>query len=85
MPPSGRKYTNLDSFLRDHKCPKGEKYTHTRIGSTKLNIYGGSYKIPRTNKSISTFWRLYYKKVFQEKKLIVFHIMHKVEEKLLLL
>ena len=65
MPQSGRKYTNLDSFLRDHKCPKGEKYTHTRIGSTKLNIYGGSYKIPRTDKSMATFWRLYYKKVFQ--------------------
>lgn len=67
MPQSGRKYTNLESFLRDHKCPKGEKYSHTRIGSPKLNIYGGSYKIP--DKSMSTFWKLYYKKVFVDKKL----------------
>jgi len=33
---------NFDEFINNKKAEKGGTYTHTRIGSKELNIYGGT-------------------------------------------
>lgn len=40
----------------------GKEYTHTRIGDTTLNVYGGSYNIPK--EEYKTFIEKYYEHVF---------------------
>lgn len=45
----------------------GAKSTHTRIGDKELNIYCGSYVIPKED--LSEFYQLYYNHVFVQKKL----------------
>ena len=59
-------YTGLNNFLIKHKKKDGQEYTHTRIGNVDLGIYAGSYCIP--DDELSTFWELYYKDVFINKK-----------------
>jgi len=64
-------YQDLNEFLAKH-CAKNDKSetnvspTHTRIPDQKMNIYGGSYIIPR--EELQTFMHLYYQNVFIKKK-----------------
>ena len=67
-------YKDLNDFLAKHNAKAHEKkdgqsliLTHTRIPDQQLNIYGGSYIIPKEN--LSTFMSLYYKNVFKNKKM----------------
>ena len=67
------KYTDLNDFLSKHSAKNNENnekssssyITHTRIGDKNLNIYGGSYVIPR--EELQTFYKLYYDKIFVSK------------------
>ena len=60
---SHNQYATLDNFLESCKYIKNEnKCTHTRIGSSKYGIYGGSYSIPE--EKMEEFYSLYIKKVF---------------------
>jgi len=68
--------TDLTDFLIKHSIKNSEKKdkdidssinsTHTRIGSKELNIYGGSYLIPKED--LQDFYRLYYDHIFVNKK-----------------
>jgi P4 family phage/plasmid primase-like protien len=58
------KYQNLDDLLRNNKCPKDKKHTHTRIPNKNLNVYGGSYYI--SDEIMPEFWNHYYKKVWKK-------------------
>ena len=60
---AGVKNGNLDNYLREHKTPAGEEFTHTRIGDKKLNIYAGSYKIGDTPEKWKEFMECYYQHV----------------------
>lgn len=60
------KYQNLGELLRNNKCPKDKKHTHTRIPNTSMNIYGGSYHI--TDEIMPEFWHHYYNKIFKKNK-----------------
>ena len=54
-------------FMKMYQIRKDDKITkptHTRIGDSKLKIYGGSYHIPRDK--MSEFYKLYYDRVFVE-------------------
>ena len=53
----------LKSFVR---ADKDEHYTHTRIGSKELNVYGGSYIINEEN--LDRFYEVYSDQVFTKKK-----------------
>ena len=60
------KYNELSKFLSEHSVAKTKKeVTHTRIGSTDHNVYGGSYHIP--SEDLETFWKLYYDSIFNKK------------------
>ena len=67
-------YTDLNEFLAKHSAKTfgdtkpGEtiSYTHTRIPDKALNIYPGSYIIPKEDLSI--FYSLYYEKIFVKKQ-----------------
>jgi len=63
---SSSHYNDLSDFLSKHyaKTTTNEKSksSHTRIGNTDLNVYGGSYLIE--NNDLATFRRLYYEHVF---------------------
>ena len=66
-------YKNLDDFLSKHKMVKSKdsssstsSLTHTKIGDKTANIYAGSYSIEKEEKR--TFYDLYCKKVFHDKK-----------------
>lgn len=65
---NGYNFTTLDALLKYCSRKKGDEkpVTHTRIGSTLLNIYGGSYHIP--NDMMPLFYKLYKKKVFTQNK-----------------
>lgn len=59
-------YQDLNEFLAKHSA-KQEKLTsipitHTRIPDKDLNIYGGSYVIPKED--LTTFYALYYEHIF---------------------
>lgn len=54
----------MDQFLRNHAAPSAAESTHTRIGNPQLNVYGGSYTIPSTEKD--EFYKLYYRHVFEQ-------------------
>ena len=49
-------------YLKKHISHKGNKYTHTKIGSKELGIYGNIYNIDNTNE----FFEKYYEYVFVE-------------------
>ena len=61
-------FTDLNEFLAKHsaKNSPGIVVTHTRIPDKNLNIYGGSYIIPK--EELQLFYSLYYDYVFIKKK-----------------
>ena len=61
-------YKDLSEFLAKHNA-KGDKsaiITHTRIGDKDLNIFAGSYSIPK--EELRIFHSLYYDNVFVKKR-----------------
>jgi len=62
MSTSQQFYNDLNDFLTKHVSQGQGNITHTRIGSKELNVYGGSYSIPK--EELSTFHRLYYEHIF---------------------
>ena len=66
-------YKDLNEFLSKHNAKAVDKnkenniMTHTRIPDATLNIYGGSYIIPKED--LPTFMTLYHKSVFVNKKM----------------
>jgi P4 family phage/plasmid primase-like protien len=63
-------YNDLNEFLAKHSLKKDgdtSLITHTRIGDKTLNIYGGSYVIPK--EELSVFYKLYGAKVFEKKQM----------------
>ena len=73
MTPSSQ-YKDLNEFLAKHsaKNSEGSKqgdsviHTHTRIPDKELNIYAGSYIIPK--EELTTFYILYYDSIFVKKR-----------------
>jgi len=71
-PMTTSQYTDLNEFLAKHTAKNiestkpGESYTHTRIPDKALNIYPGSYIIPKED--LSTFYSFYYDKIFVKKQ-----------------
>ena len=66
------KFNNLTDFLikhnaKDESNKNNLKSTHTRIGEKELNIYCGSYVIPKSD--LHEFYAMYYDHVFIQKKL----------------
>jgi P4 family phage/plasmid primase-like protien len=59
-------FSDLNEFLAKHSCKNDERYTHSRIPNKELQIYGGSYLIPRED--LQTFYRLYYEHTFVNKR-----------------
>jgi hypothetical protein len=60
-------YADLNDFLSKHSSKNTDKpITHTRIGSKELNVYGGSYSIPK--EELPVFYRYYYEHVFVKKR-----------------
>ena len=57
---------NFDEFINNKKAEKGGTYTHTRIGSKELNIYGGTYNI--NDEDEKNFTEKYYEKIFVKGK-----------------
>jgi P4 family phage/plasmid primase-like protien len=54
---------DLGEFLSNHNAKTlGKSSTHTRIASSELNIYGGSYSIE--TEELPLYYRLYYENVF---------------------
>ena len=54
----------MDKFLKEHASPNAAECTHTRIGNTALNVYGGSYCIQQKDKD--EFYKIYYRHVFEQ-------------------
>jgi len=61
-------FKDLNEFLAKHnaKNEKGQSATHTRIPDKDMNIYAGSYIIPK--EELPTFYGLYYESIFVQKK-----------------
>jgi len=61
-------FKDLNEFLAKHsaKNERGQIATHTRIPDKDLNIYGGSYVIPK--EELQTFHSLYYDSIFVKKR-----------------
>ena len=62
-------YNNLFEFLSKHKAKDdktGAVVTHTRIPDESLKIHAGAYIIP--SEELPTFYGLYYKHIFIDKK-----------------
>ena len=61
-------FKDLNEFLAKHSAKNnvGKAITHTRIPNDELNIYGGSYVIPKED--IQEFYKLYYEHIFVNKK-----------------
>ena len=61
-------FKDLTEFLAKHsaKNDKGQPCTHTRIPDKDLNIYAGSYIIPK--EELPVFYSLYYDNVFNKKR-----------------
>tara|TARA_B110001452_G_scaffold267448_1_gene277357 strand:- start:1105 stop:3939 length:2835 start_codon:yes stop_codon:yes gene_type:complete len=53
----------FDDYIKLFKAEKGSKFTHTRIASKELNIYGGIFNIEQ----LGDFWNKYHKNVFINK------------------
>ena len=68
---SSSQFKDLNEFLAKHSA-KNEKpgetpsFTHTRMPDKDLNIYPGSYLIPR--EELATFYNLYYDSIFVKKR-----------------
>ena len=56
----------MEAFLKKFITKDGKEHTHTKIGSPKLNISGGSYCIPPTE--MDNFYKVYKTHVFNEGK-----------------
>jgi P4 family phage/plasmid primase-like protien len=64
---STSQYKDLSEFLAKHSAKnEKDKSTHTRIPDKNLNIYAGSYCIPK--EELQTFIDLYYDNVFVKKR-----------------
>jgi P4 family phage/plasmid primase-like protien len=65
---STSQFKDLNEFLAKHsaKNENGQVSTHTRIPDKELNIYGGSYIIPK--EELTTFYNLYYDHIFVKKR-----------------
>ena len=71
---SSSQFKDLNEFLAKHsvKNNEGKKVgdssccTHTRIPDKELNIYAGSYIIPK--EELQTFYSLYYESIFVKKR-----------------
>lgn len=66
---STSQFKDLNEFLAKHSAKNGDQnvpYTHTRIPDKDLNIYAGSYIIPK--EELSNFYALYYDKIFVKKQ-----------------
>jgi len=61
---SKQQATAFDAFIRQRYSKKGESHTHTRIGSDKLGISGGTYTVPSDD--IGEFYRKYTDHVFMQ-------------------
>ena len=61
---SKQQATAFDLFMKQRYSKKGEQHTHTRIGSEKLGISGGSYTVP--SEDIGEFYRKYTDHVFMQ-------------------
>jgi P4 family phage/plasmid primase-like protien len=62
-------FKDLNEFLVKHNAKNNNSangLTHTRIPSKELNIFGGSYIIPK--EELDIFWKLYYEHIFVNKK-----------------
>jgi P4 family phage/plasmid primase-like protien len=61
-------FKDLNEFLAKHsaKNEKGATATHTRIPDKEMNIYAGSYIIPK--EELSIFYNLYYDSIFVKKR-----------------
>lgn len=62
-------WRNFQEFMAAHKLTGSTDtsiVTHTRIGSTDHNVYGGSYHIP--NEHMTEFYEHYYRHVFMNKQ-----------------
>jgi len=61
-------FKDFNEFLAKHsaKNENGQVSTHTRIPDKELNIYGGSYIIPK--EELNTFYQLYYDHIFVKKR-----------------
>ena len=59
---SSSQYNDLSDFLTKHNAQSGNLSTHTRIGNKDLNVYGGSFTIPK--EELSIFRRFYYEHIF---------------------
>ena len=60
---SSSQITDLSDFLSKHNAKTLNKQsTHTRIGDTSLNIYGGNYNIE--TEDLPLYYRLYYENIF---------------------
>ena len=60
-------FKDIKEFLAKHtaKAGTGAQFTHTRIGSKELNIYGGTFVIPK--EELTLFYSLYYEHIFVNK------------------
>jgi hypothetical protein len=56
----------MEAFLKKFITKDGKEHTHTKIGSPKLSITGGSYCIPP--EEMDNFYKLYKSHVFNEGK-----------------
>ena len=61
---SKQQATPFDAFIKQRYSKKGEQHTHTRIGSEKLGISGGTYTVPSDD--IGEFYRKYTDHVFMQ-------------------
>jgi len=59
---SSSQYNDLSDFLTKHNAQSGNLSTHTRIGNKELNVYGGSFTIPK--EELPIFRRFYYEHIF---------------------
>ena len=65
-------FKDLNEFLAKHSAKKNEdnkikkSFTHTRMPDKELNIYPGSYIIPK--EELDTFYSLYYESIFIKKR-----------------
>ena len=60
-------FKDIKEFLAKHtaKAGSGTQFTHTRIGNKELNIYGGTFVIPK--EELALFHSLYYEHIFVNK------------------
>ena len=56
----------MEAFLKKFISKDGKEHNYTKIGDTKLNVFGGSYSIPLSD--LNEFYTLYKKHVFIDNK-----------------